>query len=174
MTSASHPSATQREPALRGQTVVVIGGSAGIGFETARFARAEGAEVIITARDRTRLDRAADELGARSHAAFDAADPDSLAAFFGDLPTPIDHVMVTAGRPYYARLADLDFERARREIDEHLWLMLHLARAVTGKVRPGGAVLFISGVQLIFIGVLGSGSIRRLSRLAPSPLAGEG
>ena len=31
-----------REPQLRGQTVVLIGGSAGIGLETARRARAEG------------------------------------------------------------------------------------------------------------------------------------
>jgi len=35
---------TEREPELRGQTIVVIGGSAGIGLETARRARAEGAE----------------------------------------------------------------------------------------------------------------------------------
>ena len=33
---------SQREPELLGQTVVVIGGSAGIGLETARRARAEG------------------------------------------------------------------------------------------------------------------------------------
>jgi NADPH:quinone reductase-like Zn-dependent oxidoreductase len=38
----------QREPELLGQTVVVIGGSAGIGLETARRARAEGASVILT------------------------------------------------------------------------------------------------------------------------------
>jgi len=37
-----------REPELLGQTVLVIGGSAGIGFETARRARAEGAKVILT------------------------------------------------------------------------------------------------------------------------------
>jgi hypothetical protein len=35
--------------------------------------------------------------------------------------------MVTAGRPSYARLAELDFARARREVDKHLWLMLRLA-----------------------------------------------
>jgi NAD(P)-dependent dehydrogenase (short-subunit alcohol dehydrogenase family) len=34
-----------REPQLLGQTVVLIGGSAGIGLETARLARAEGADV---------------------------------------------------------------------------------------------------------------------------------
>jgi NAD(P)-dependent dehydrogenase (short-subunit alcohol dehydrogenase family) len=42
---------------LAGQTVVVIGGSSGIGLETARRARAEGADVILTARDPDRLHR---------------------------------------------------------------------------------------------------------------------
>jgi NAD(P)-dependent dehydrogenase (short-subunit alcohol dehydrogenase family) len=145
MTSATTISTIQRERGLFGQTVVLIGGSAGIGLETARRARAEGAEVILTARNPDRLEHAARELGALSSAAFDAADPDRLARFFQDLPTPIDHVMVTAGRPYYARLVDLDFARARREVDEHLWLMLHLAREAADKVRPGGTVLFMSG-----------------------------
>jgi Zn-dependent alcohol dehydrogenase len=49
--SAGTPAAAQHEPELAGQTVVVIGGSAGIGLETARRARAEGAEVILTGRD---------------------------------------------------------------------------------------------------------------------------
>ena len=43
MTTAPHTAFTRREPELPGQTVVVIGGSAGIGLETARRARAEGA-----------------------------------------------------------------------------------------------------------------------------------
>ena len=137
--------ASMSQPALPGQTVVVIGGSAGIGLETARRARAEGAEVILTGRNPERLERAAHELGAVGSAAFDAADPDGLAQFFADLPAPVDHVMVTAGRPYYAPLAELDFAKAQREIDEHLFLPLHLARQATGKVRPGGALLFMSG-----------------------------
>ncbi len=147
MTTATTVSTTQGARGLLGQTVVVLGGSAGIGLETARLARAEGAEVIITGRDADRLQHAARKLGALSSAAFDAADPDRLARFFQDLPTPIDHVMVTAGRPYYARLADLDFARAHREVDEHLWLMLHLAREAAGKVRPGGTLLFMSGTD---------------------------
>jgi NAD(P)-dependent dehydrogenase (short-subunit alcohol dehydrogenase family) len=147
MTTAATRSTVQREPALLGQTVVVIGGSAGIGLATARLARAEGAEVILTARDPDRLQHAARELGALGKSAFDAADPDRLARFFQDLPAPIDHVMVTAGRPYYARLADIDFAKAHREVDEHLWLALHVAREAAGKVRPGGTLLFMSGTD---------------------------
>jgi NAD(P)-dependent dehydrogenase (short-subunit alcohol dehydrogenase family) len=145
MTTATTTSTMQRERELLGQTVVVIGGSAGIGLETARRARAEGADVILTGRNPGRLERAAHELGALSSAAFDAADPDRLARFFGELPTPIDHVMVTAGRPYYAPLADFDFAEAHRDVDEHLWLTLHVAREAAGRVRPGGTLLFMGG-----------------------------
>jgi len=66
-----------REPELLGQTVLVIGGSAGIGLETARRARAEGASVILTGRNPERLEQAAIELDARRTAAFDANDPAS-------------------------------------------------------------------------------------------------
>ena len=40
MPSTANPEVAQRQPELLGQTVVVIGGSAGIGLETARRARA--------------------------------------------------------------------------------------------------------------------------------------
>ena len=84
-----------REPQLRNQTVVVIGGSSGIGLETARLTRAEGADVIITARDPDRLHRAGLELGANI-AAFDATDFERLERFFDELPAPIDHVPARA------------------------------------------------------------------------------
>ena len=145
MTIATTVSPTLHEPQLLGQTVVVIGGSSGIGLETARRARAEGANVVITGRNPERLQHAALELDARSSAAFDATDFDRLERFFDELPTPVDHVMITAGGPYYARLTDIDFEQARRTVDQHLWLPLHVARYAPAKVRPGGTLLFISG-----------------------------
>jgi NAD(P)-dependent dehydrogenase (short-subunit alcohol dehydrogenase family) len=135
----------QRRAALTGQTVVVIGGSAGIGLATARQARAEGAGVILTGRDPDRLERAAADVGAMSTAAFDATDPAALDEFFGSLPTPIDHVLATAGRPYYAPLADLDREQAHRDFDGHLWLAIEVTRHATGRVRPGGTLLFMGG-----------------------------
>jgi NAD(P)-dependent dehydrogenase (short-subunit alcohol dehydrogenase family) len=144
MSTATTASPVPRGPELLGQTVVVIGGSAGIGLGTARRARAEGANLILTGRDPERLQRAASELGAVS-TAFDATDFERLGRFFDELPTPIDHVLVTAGRPYYGRLADMDFAQARRFVDEHLLLALQVARNAADKVRPGGTLLFMSG-----------------------------
>ncbi|MCW0214288.1 MAG: SDR family oxidoreductase [Pseudonocardia sp.] len=146
MTRTTAPAAPRQEDQhLHGQTVVVIGGSSGIGLETARQARSLGAEVVLTGRDPARLERAATELQPLTTAAFDATDTARLTAFFADLPAPIDHVMLTAGSPYYVPITELDFARAHRELDEHLWLPLHLARTIIGKVRPGGAMLMVSG-----------------------------
>jgi NAD(P)-dependent dehydrogenase (short-subunit alcohol dehydrogenase family) len=144
---------TEREPELRGQTVVVIGGSAGIGLETARRARAEGAEVILTGRNPDRLKTAATELGAVSAATFDADDSAALEAFFARLEGPVDHVMVTAGGPYYAPLAEMDFGEARRALAEHPMLMVGVARHAAGKVRPGGTLLFMGGTGAGHVGV---------------------
>src|SRR6266496_1508841 len=140
MSTATNTFPIQREPELLEQTLVVIGGSAGIGLETARRARAEGAKLILTGRDPERLKRAASELEALSTADFDATDTASLERFFHDLPA-IDHVMVTAGRPYYGRLVDMDFAQVRDVIGEHLLLALYVARNAASKVRPGGTLI---------------------------------
>jgi len=135
----------KNEPELLGQIVVVIGGSAGIGLETARRARAEGAKLVLAGRNPDRLREAARELGAQSTAAFDATDPAPLERFFRDLPSPIDHVMVTAGRPIYGRLVDADLDEVRRSVDEHLLLPIRIGRLAANKVRPAGTLLFMSG-----------------------------
>jgi NAD(P)-dependent dehydrogenase (short-subunit alcohol dehydrogenase family) len=130
---------------LSGQRIVVIGGSAGIGLETARLAGAEGAEVIITGRNEERLSQAAADVGAASSAAFDATDPDRLAEFFAGLPAPIDHVLVSGSGPYYAPLRSLDLAKARADIDQHLFVPILVARESIDRVRPGGTLLFIGG-----------------------------
>jgi len=130
---------------LTGQTVVVIGGSAGIGLETARLARAEGADVILTGRDPERLERAASDVGALSTAAFDATDADRLRGFFDELAGPVDHVMVTAGAPRYGPPLEMEPEEARDGITGHLLLDLEVARAAPGKVRPPGSLVFMGG-----------------------------
>jgi NAD(P)-dependent dehydrogenase (short-subunit alcohol dehydrogenase family) len=136
--------AVRSEQRLRGQTVVVIGGSSGIGLETARQARVEGAEVIITAREADRLHRVGLELGA-SIAAFDATDPERLERFFRELPLPVDHVLLSGSGPYNAPLAEMDFDQARRSVDAHFWTPLLVARNARAAIRPAGTLLLIGG-----------------------------
>jgi NAD(P)-dependent dehydrogenase (short-subunit alcohol dehydrogenase family) len=100
-------------PQLAGQTLLVIGGTSGIGLETARRAHGEGAKVIITARDPERVQRAGLEVEG-SIAAFDATDFQRLRRFFDALRTPIDHVLVTGPGPHDVSLAEFDVDEARR------------------------------------------------------------
>jgi NAD(P)-dependent dehydrogenase (short-subunit alcohol dehydrogenase family) len=133
------------EPQLLGQTVVVIGGSAGIGLETARRARAEGADVILVGRNADRLKRAAVEVGASRTAAFDANDSAALQSFFADLPGHIDHVMVTAGGPSYRPLLEMELAEVRQAISGHVVTYLDVARNAAGKMKPGGSLVFMGG-----------------------------
>lgn len=135
----------QREPSLAGQTVVLIGGSAGIGLETARQARSQGAEVILTGRNPDRLEAAAAEIGALRTAAFDANDTQALQQFFEAIPAPIDHVLITAGGPRYGPLLEMDIADVRDALSGHAVLVLEVARSARSKMRPGGSLLSMGG-----------------------------
>jgi NAD(P)-dependent dehydrogenase (short-subunit alcohol dehydrogenase family) len=135
---------TQHEPELIGQTVVLIGGSAGIGLETARRARSEGADVILTGRNPERLEQAAREVEAQSTAAFDATDAAALKGFFDGLAA-IDHVLVTGPGPHYVPLLEMDADDVRDALGDHVVLGLEVARNAAGKMRPGGTLIFIGG-----------------------------
>jgi NAD(P)-dependent dehydrogenase (short-subunit alcohol dehydrogenase family) len=145
VSTATAARSTRREPELLGQTVVLIGGSAGIGLETARRARAEGADVVLTGRDTERLQQAALDVDARSTAAFDANDAASLQHFFEELPGPIDHVLVTAGGPHYTPLLQMTPDQLRTALGDHAVLALEVARNAVGKMRPGGTLLLMGG-----------------------------
>jgi len=141
------PSVEGARPAtdLADQIVVVIGASAGIGLETARQVRARGGQVVMVGRNPERLQQAAIELNPLSTAAFDATDTDRLQRFFQDLPGPVDHVMVTAGGPFYMPLDGMDLAAVRRYFDQHLAMTLGVALHSRDKVRAGGTLLYIGG-----------------------------
>jgi NAD(P)-dependent dehydrogenase (short-subunit alcohol dehydrogenase family) len=145
MTTDATAARMQREPELLGQTVVLIGGSAGIGLETARRARREGAEVVLTGRNAERLEQAARDVDARSTAAFDATDAAALGGFFDALPGPIDHVLVTGPGPSYVPLLEMDADQVREALSDHVVLGLEVARATAGRMRPGGSLTFMGG-----------------------------
>jgi NAD(P)-dependent dehydrogenase (short-subunit alcohol dehydrogenase family) len=135
----------QREPELPGQTVVLLGGSAGIGLETARRARGEGAEVVLTGRNPDRLEQAARDVEAQGTAAFDVTDSDALKQFFDGLPGPIDHVMLTGPGPSYGPLLEMNPDQVREVISDHVALSLEVARNAAPKMKAGGTLIFMGG-----------------------------
>jgi len=131
------------EPQLAGQTVVVLGGSSGIGLETARRAREEGAALILTAREPERLHRIGLELAA-SISAFDLSDGDRLMRFFANLPGLVDHVLVSGAGPHYASFAELDIDTIRHGV-ERIVLSVQIARLAKDALQPTGSLLLIGG-----------------------------
>jgi NAD(P)-dependent dehydrogenase (short-subunit alcohol dehydrogenase family) len=146
MTAPTTSIAAEREPQLLGQTVVVIGGSAGIGLETARLASSEGAGVILTGRDPERLEQAASDVSARSSAAFDADDAAGVKRFFGELPAPIDHVLVAAyTRRSHGPMLEIPSEEVGHGVGRRVTQVLEIARHAAPKMRPGGTLLLTGG-----------------------------
>jgi NAD(P)-dependent dehydrogenase (short-subunit alcohol dehydrogenase family) len=151
MTTATKAVPVAREPALIGQTVVVIGGSAGIGFETARLARSEGGEVVVTGRDPERLEQAARALSARSTAANHAHDAAGVKRFFDELAAPIDHVLIAAyTRRSYGPMLASSSEEVGRGVGRRVTQVLEIARNAAPKMRPGGTLLLTGGTERPF------------------------
>jgi NAD(P)-dependent dehydrogenase (short-subunit alcohol dehydrogenase family) len=146
MNTATTSVSVEREPQLLGQTVVVIGGSAGIGLETARLARSEGADVVLTGRDPDRLEQAARDVSARTSAVFDADDAAGVKRFFDGLPVPIDHLLVAAyTRGVYAPMLERPSEEVGRAVGRRVTQILEIARHAAPKMRPGGVLLLTGG-----------------------------
>lgn len=154
---------------LEGQTVLVVGGSAGIGLATAQQARAAGADVILAARNPDRLETAAQELGATRAEALDATDPAALRAFLQSIDA-LDHIMVTAGAPTYTNLADATPEATRTGLSEHLLQTITIAQNAPGRVRPGGTLVFMGGTGAKRPG-LGLGLVGAVTNALPNLIA---
>ncbi|TDR76491.1 SDR family oxidoreductase [Paludibacterium purpuratum] len=130
-------------PALEGQHVVVLGGSSGIGLATARCARYLGAEVTLVARQRAKLQQAAEAVeGARLLCA-DLLAPATLSAAFRDLPV-IDHLIVTAGTARLTALQDSRAEDLQRVSDERLIGPLLAIQAAAPRLAPTGSITLMS------------------------------
>ncbi|MFD3425702.1 glucose 1-dehydrogenase [Nocardia fluminea] len=84
-----------------GKTALITGGSSGMGLATAHRLIAEGARVVVTGRDRKRLDAAVTELGGQAHGiagdATDLDDLDTLVAAVADRFGHLDLLFANAG-----------------------------------------------------------------------------
>jgi NAD(P)-dependent dehydrogenase (short-subunit alcohol dehydrogenase family) len=130
---------------LADKTVVILGGSSGIGLATAKAAQAEGARVIVTGRSRDRLRAAQAELGSGARTvALDVADEAGTRALFQELDR-LDHIFITAGSiAFDARLA-ADSASLRPALDTRFWGAFYAAKYGAAKMKAGGSITFMSG-----------------------------
>ncbi len=130
---------------LKNATVVILGGSSGIGLATAKAARAEGAQVLITGRSAQRLQTARADLGdAVRTVVLDVADEMGTRTFFQELHH-LDHVFITAGTLVKdSRLAP-DSATLRPAMDTRFWGALYAAKYGALKMNGSGSIVFMSG-----------------------------
>ena len=131
---------------IKNSLVVILGGSTGIGLATARAAKAEGAQVIVTGRSPEKLQRAQAELGSDARTVvLDVADEEGTRRFFQGL-AKVDHVFITAGTLIADKKLAPDSDILRPAMDTRFWGALYAAKYAAPKIATGGSITFMSGV----------------------------
>jgi len=126
---------------MQDRSVVVIGGSSGIGLETAKLASAAGARVTIAGRDEDRLSTALRSLPADARGvSLDVADEGAVRDLF-DSFDHVDHVATLAGTHVYGTLADLDTEALRGPVDNRFWGPLYVCKYAAPRMTTGSITL---------------------------------
>ncbi|GAA3986765.1 SDR family oxidoreductase [Streptomyces plumbiresistens] len=131
---------------LRGQRIVVIGGTAGIGLAVAEAAAQEGAQVVVASRRQEIVAAALERLpqGAEGRV-LDVTDEDAVRAFFGRIGG-FDHLVFTAGESLLLEsVAESDLGRARRFLDARLWGAYTAVKYGAPSIRKGGSVVLTTG-----------------------------
>ncbi len=155
---------------LTNKTVVVLGGSSGIGLATAKAARAEGAEVVITGRSQSRLDAAAAEIKSEVRViALDVADEPGMRAMFEGLPK-VDHIFVSAATVTLGGGLAPDTEKLRPGMDTRFWGSIYAAKYSAPKMPRDGSITFCSGTSA-WRPIPGSGGVGAASCGAVEALA---
>ncbi len=151
-------------PSIADQHVVVLGGTSGFGFATAKAALAEGARVTIASRSAGKLSGALARLG--NHASgecVDVTDKPMLERFFAGLG-PFDHLAVTVGDALLSKqIMELTDEEARSAFEVRFWGQFNAVRAAYPHISKSGSITLVSGLagqraspgRGIYAGVLG-------------------
>jgi NAD(P)-dependent dehydrogenase (short-subunit alcohol dehydrogenase family) len=128
---------------LASQSILIVGGSSGIGLATAAKAAEAGAAVTIAARSQTKLDAALAKLGPKAQAfALDTGDEATVERFFADR-APWDHIVVSAARTASGPVRSLSLADAKAAMESKFWGAYRIARAAN--IKEGGSLTFISG-----------------------------
>lgn len=156
---------------LQDKTIIVIGGSSGIGFAVATIAAELGAAVVITSRSIERARIASERIGGDiTVAQLDVNEEDSVKAFFAGIPS-VDHVYIAAGSTKIASLTEGDLSDSLSAFNERVAGSLRIAKAAIGKINAGGSITFTGGISTdrpiagAWVSGLGTAAAEQLARV---------
>lgn len=152
---------------LRDKVFVVTGGSRGLGLAAAAALVAEGARVVLSARDETELQRAAAGLGTRraAWAAADNADPgtpERLAAVARAEFGRLDGALISVGGPPGGTAMATGDDAWRAAFESVFLGAVRLSRVLGAELPGGGALAFVlsSSVRIPIPGLALSNGLR--------------
>lgn len=120
---------------LAGHTVLIVGGTSGIGLAAALQAKAAGAKVIVLGSNRERSAAVAAEHGFDCRAA-DVTRPETIGPALTDIGH-VDHLVLLAGSFIVGKVLEADVAFLKRAFDERIWAAVHLLRALGDRLARG-------------------------------------
>jgi NAD(P)-dependent dehydrogenase (short-subunit alcohol dehydrogenase family) len=159
---------------LDNQTVVVMGGSSGIGAATARRFAQAGARVLVNGRDPDKCAVAAEQIGGEAAVA-DASDRAQLDALFARAGT-VDHLVIgVSGAAGGGPLAELDPDVLHAAFTAKFWAHLHTLQAALPHLAPNASITLITAgsARAALPGTAGLAAINGALQAMVGPLAAE-
>jgi NAD(P)-dependent dehydrogenase (short-subunit alcohol dehydrogenase family) len=174
------------------RVLLITGGTSGIGLATARLLLNRGAHVVITGRDQTRLERAAEQLGASSEDGkrlltiradvADLGDLDRMTSLIADRHGHLDGVFANAGLGLFQHTTDVTEEDFDRSVDVNfkgVFFTVQKTLPLLEAADGGSVVLNASwtlhrGMATLPVYAATKAAVHNLARTLASDLAGRG
>lgn len=131
-------------PSLAGKSVLIFGGTSGIGLATGVAAKAAGAVVTVAGRDRNRAAQVADTHDFAGSFAAEIGDPEAIRQGLSAVES-VDHLVMMAGSLIIGKVMEADVAFLRRAYDERIWSVVHVLRALGERLAADASITLVSG-----------------------------
>jgi NAD(P)-dependent dehydrogenase (short-subunit alcohol dehydrogenase family) len=129
---------------LNNKTVVIFGGTSGIGLAAAVQAKAAGAKVIVIGSNAEKAAQAAAAHGFAGYRTADVTSGEAIAAALADIPQ-VDHLVLLAGTYVSGMAMEAEVDYLKRAFNERIWASLHAIRALGPRLAADASITLISG-----------------------------
>jgi NAD(P)-dependent dehydrogenase (short-subunit alcohol dehydrogenase family) len=127
-------------------TVVIVGGTQGLGRELAQSYAGDGHDVVVTGRDQSRADNAASEIGGRTRGiGFDLAEPHGIAQRLADVGD-VEYLVLAAIERDVNKVREYEIDAAVRLVTMKLVGYTEVIHTLLPRMADDSAILIFGGL----------------------------